>query len=315
MQYNQKTLDGFKKEFYNKFPDSDIEILKYNKWEDIIIKTKYGLNRGNAGLLLKGCKPSIFSAINPTEYFINQAKEVHGDKYDYNLVYYEKSSKKVKIICKKHGIFEQIPNSHLQGFICEKCGRINTSMKLSSNTKEFIKKAEIIHGDRYDYSKVDYTLAAKKVIIYCNIHNISFVQSPRSHLKGAGCPKCRTITLSKYHTDNPTGWSKTNWFKAAERSKIFDGFKVYIIKCWNEEEEFYKIGRTFTEIRIRFYGRLLPYEYEILQLFEFKELTEENCRKCYDLETELHRKNKKNKYLPKLEFNGRNECFKIIYND
>lgn len=40
-----------------------------------------------------------------TEEFIKEAKETHGDKYDYSLVDYKSSRKKIKIICPKHGVF------------------------------------------------------------------------------------------------------------------------------------------------------------------------------------------------------------------
>jgi hypothetical protein len=49
-----------------------------------------------------------------TELFIKKAKEIHGNKYDYSLVNYIKSSLKIKILCKKHGVIEQTPNNHLR---------------------------------------------------------------------------------------------------------------------------------------------------------------------------------------------------------
>lgn len=56
-----------------------------------------------------------------TEEFILRARREHGDKYDYSLVEYCRSSQKVKIICRKHGVFEQLANSHLQGDGCPVC--------------------------------------------------------------------------------------------------------------------------------------------------------------------------------------------------
>ena len=54
--------------------------------------------------------------------FIEKSKKIHGNKYEYSLVNYISSKNKIKIICPKHGIFEQTPNSHLNGHGCQICG-------------------------------------------------------------------------------------------------------------------------------------------------------------------------------------------------
>lgn len=56
-----------------------------------------------------------------TSRFIEKATAVHGDKYDYSLVEYVDSNTYVKIICKKHGLFNQEPNNHLAGRGCQVC--------------------------------------------------------------------------------------------------------------------------------------------------------------------------------------------------
>ena len=119
-----------------------------------------------------------------TEKFIQKAREVHGDKYDYSKVDYKSSQTKVTIVCSVHGDFEQKPNNHLLGKGCPRCGGNN---KLT--TKEFIERSKEVHGDKYDYSKVNYKNANKKVIIWCPIHG-DFEQKPNNHLQGQGCPKC-----------------------------------------------------------------------------------------------------------------------------
>jgi len=58
------------------------------------------------------------------EEFIEDARRVHGDKYDYSEVDYKNNKTKVSIICKKHGLFYQTPNDHLSGYGCKKCGNI-----------------------------------------------------------------------------------------------------------------------------------------------------------------------------------------------
>lgn len=121
--------------------------------------------------------------------FIEKARKVHGDKYDYSKVIYQKSSKKIIIICPEHGEFEQIANDHLQGKGCPYCSKKLNAQKRSSNTEEFIKRARKIHEDKYNYDKVVYTNVHSKVIIICPIHG-DFEQEANSHLHGIGCPYC-----------------------------------------------------------------------------------------------------------------------------
>ena len=121
-----------------------------------------------------------------TEGFIQKSKEVHGfDKYDYSLVEYKNNNTKVSIICKLHGIFEQIPRSHTSGIGCPKCGK-------GTITKDiFIQKSKEIHGDKYDYTNVSYSefQNTKNVEIICKLHG-SFYLEPKRHLYGIGCSKC-----------------------------------------------------------------------------------------------------------------------------
>ena len=124
-----------------------------------------------------------------TEEFISEAVSVHANKYDYSKVEYVNAKTKVCIICPEHGEFWQTPNAHLMGRGCCKCGvRLRSELR-SSNTEDFIDKAKVIHGDRYDYSRVVYNKAVEKVEILCKAHG-EFNQIPSSHLSGVGCPKC-----------------------------------------------------------------------------------------------------------------------------
>ena len=121
---------------------------------------------------------------NTLDDFIKRSKEKHGDKYDYSNTNYVSIGKKVKIICSIHGEFEQTPHNHMSGKGCKYCGG-TTKM----DTKLFIIKAKEIHGDKYDYSKVDYELSRKPIKIICPKHG-EFEQTPNNHLsKGQGCPK------------------------------------------------------------------------------------------------------------------------------
>lgn len=119
--------------------------------------------------------------------FIKKAKLIHKHTlYNYNEVNYSNNRTKVKIICKIHGPFYQTPAGHLSKFGCPKCGGSE-----KSNTVDFIKKANLKHGENtYDYTEVNYVNSLTKVKIRCSIddHGV-FEQTPKSHLL-YGCPKC-----------------------------------------------------------------------------------------------------------------------------
>ena len=124
--------------------------------------------------------------MNKTEEFIDKATSIYGSKYDYSLVEYKNSNTKVKIICKVHGIFEQIPRSHLK-HNCEKCKQEEKSCGI----EEFIRKSKLIHEDRIDYQFVKYVNTYTKVKLMCNTHNIIFEQTPDSNIRsGSGCKQC-----------------------------------------------------------------------------------------------------------------------------
>ena len=128
-----------------------------------------------------------------TEDFIKKAREIHGDKYDYSKVEYIKRNQKVCIICPVHGEFWQIPGNHLCGNGCSEC-----SGKKKSNTEDFIKKAREIHGDRYDYSKVNYVNNETPVCIICPEHG-EFWKRPSMHLiRASGCPYCKGFYKPHY---------------------------------------------------------------------------------------------------------------------
>jgi hypothetical protein len=63
-------------------------------------------------------------------------------------------------------------------------------------TEEFIKKAILVHGNKYDYSDTVYVTTRIKVSIRCPEHGV-FEQTPNSHLLGSGCPQCVDLQNSK----------------------------------------------------------------------------------------------------------------------
>ena len=130
-----------------------------------------------------------------TEEFILDAKRVHGNKYDYSKVEYINNETKVCIICPIHGEFWQTPNKHLLGKGCRLCGNQRISLSQSGNKEEFVEKAKSIHGNKYDYSLVEYVDRKTKVKIICPEHG-EFLQRPSSHLHH-GCSKCEETALER----------------------------------------------------------------------------------------------------------------------
>lgn len=119
-----------------------------------------------------------------TDQFIKDAKQIHGNRYDYSLVEYKNNHTYIKIKCNIHNVFEQMPKSHLKGYNCIKCSGRN-----KKTNKEFIFEAKNIHNNKYDYSLVEYKNNKQIVKIICPKHNI-FEQIAKNHLKGMGCKKC-----------------------------------------------------------------------------------------------------------------------------
>jgi len=130
--------------------------------------------------------------VHDTETFIKKSVWMHGGKYDYSATSYMGSDNTVKIICPTHGIFEQRAANHLQGKGCRKCQYEGNSGTLRYSTEDFISKSKEIHGDKYDYSFVEYKTKEDKVKIVCPDHG-NFWQRAGSHMQGRGCRSCKYV--------------------------------------------------------------------------------------------------------------------------
>lgn len=123
-----------------------------------------------------------------TDQFIEEARAIHGDYYDYSKVKYVDARTPVIITCPVHGDFPQMPYVHLQGHGCWPCS------KGIMTEAEFIEKARAKFGDRFDYSLVKITGNQTKVKIICPIHGV-IEQTPYNHLRCKnGCYKCSGLT-------------------------------------------------------------------------------------------------------------------------
>lgn len=131
------------------------------------------------------------SRTQTTEKFIEKAKQIYGDLYDYSKTIYTKADENVIIKCNTcNSIFEKNASSHINNFIgCPKCSLKLAATRRTSTTKTFIEKAKKVHGEKYTYAKVDYKSGRELVCITCPEHG-DFYQKPEDHLQGHGCKKC-----------------------------------------------------------------------------------------------------------------------------
>lgn len=212
---------------------------------------------------------------------------IHGNKYNYSNVEYSTNKIKVAIVCKKHGEFKQKPNDHISGRGCPMCCKL-----FKDTTNTFITKALKIHKNKYNYSKVVYIDSKSKVKIICKEHG-EFEQSPNRHLSGNGCPKCSYLQK---------GYSRSNYVNQANGKLAI----LYLIKCWSETEEFYKIGITLNSVKKRYVSsKSMPYNYSVV-----KQIIGE-AGVIYDLEKNKLKALRPYKYIPRLQFKGFTECIKL----
>lgn len=179
------------------------------------------------------------------ENYVEFVRRVHGDSYDYSQVNFENLSKKVVIICKEHGQFEQSLSCHIgraQG--CPSCakrkvGDIQKSILLK-NAKNILEKFEEKHGQKYDYSSVNYKGSHVPVDIICRKHGV-FLQKPCNHLRGQGCPKC----AAEFRRDN----LKISHESFIERARAIHGDKYEYFFCSS-----YKAGKTSVRVKCPLHG-------------------------------------------------------------
>ena len=229
------------------------------------------------------------------EDFIKRANEIHNNYYDYSLFVPCKAKDKIKIICPQHGIFEQNYDKHLnKKSKCPKCAQLHGNDLKRDSLETFIEKANKIHNNRYDYSLVNYVDSKTKIKIICPVHG-EFEQQPYNHLLKKGCYKC---------SREQNAFSKSGFIKLAKNKECI----FYILKCFNQEEQFYKIGITSRNVRERYKTKILmPYNYEILKEYKSTALD------IWELENKFKLNSKDNLYIPKIKFAGsKTECFTLI---
>lgn len=288
--------DEVHKKYYS-YKDTVWDESKGNKQKIKITCPKHGVflqivsnHTGGAGCPKCKAEATSQAKIKSTEKFIVESVGVHGDCYDYSEVEYRGNKIPVKIKCQKHGFFEQVPSSHLNGSGCFECfGKRRHPVELVLN------RFKAAHGDRYDYSQMIYKGWQFKIKIVCKEHGV-FEQVAGKHASGAGCGGCIETR----------GWAKSDYMKLCE-SRHNGMSNLYLIECFNDDESFYKIGMS-VDVKRRFIGSTLPYKYKIILVIK------ENAGFVWDMERRLHAMLRKYKHKPKIPFEGDTECFTQIPN-
>lgn len=259
------------------------------------------------GNILRGHKLGIKSAVDKNAFCIRAFREKYGDKFDYSNVEYLGGQKEVEVVCRQHGSFSISPENHLAGDSCKKCTSEKRAKSQTKPKSHYVKRFKEVHGEKYDYSLFKTTHGKEEGKIVCKSHGV-YTKSAVSHIRGAGCPKCGYESFKKLKRENPIGWNYSKWIESAEKSKHFESYKVYILRCWNEGEMFFKVGRTFRKIKERFNGvSQMPYHFEVIKV-----ITNEDGRYICELETSIKKSNREYSYTPKIYFPGMCECFSEI---
>jgi DNA-directed RNA polymerase subunit M/transcription elongation factor TFIIS len=238
------------------------------------------------------------------EMFIQKAKEIHEDRYDYSqITSYNGYDAPHEIVCKEHGIFLQTPRSHIQQkHGCSECGKDKAKERAKSTrlTQEmFLERAIQAHGEKYDYSKAVYVTGQQKVEIVCKTHG-SFFQSPENHInKKQGCPICGQLKrkssvggYSQYYFDkNPNQKSKPAI--------------LYVIEMKCNTDNFIKVGITTKSVYERFNrGQTMHLDKNVL-LTKYLPL-----KQAYDLEQHILKELNEYRYFPNHLKDGKTECLK-----
>ena len=161
------------------------------------------------------------------EEFILKSNKIHKNRYDYSLVEYINSTTLVSIIYNRL-VYKQTPTNHLRGYCPEK-------NIIKMDTKSFINRSIEVHGDKYDYTKVEYENRYKKVIIILN--NKKYYQTPDDHLRGCEPENKNTkktteefINQSKsIHGENTYDYSLTKYVDKLTKVKIISNSEIFDI--------------------------------------------------------------------------------------
>lgn len=264
-------------------------------------RTKYGKVKMSANKILCGRNPGILSAVDKTEYFTNEIleKQPDLDKLGYRITgQFISYSTKIKV---------STPYGDcMSTCVALKNGSLPNIISAVDKTEFFINMAKEVHGDTYLYQKSEYKPKKDgkktKMVVTCKKHG-DYLITPNDHLSGKGCRECGFDLTSDLHRKNPMGWRHDHWKKAAEMSKHFHGYKVYVVKIEVNGVLYFKVGRTYGTIKRRFTKAGIKV-IEVISVFNF-----DDAEECCIFENKLKNLNKEHQINPPEKFGGYTECF------
>ena len=219
------------------------------------------------------------------ENFIKLANMVHEDSnLDFSNIVFSGFNSFLEIECRKHGKTRVVARQVLGGRGCVGC----------KHEAEFMYEAAKKFKNKYDLSKVKLRYKEDHIQIGCKVHG--FVTQQGSSFLRVGCKECAPKSF---------GASKKKYTEICS-DRHNSKSNLYILRCFGDGEEFYKIGISAAGVKVRFTRTRIPYKYEVVRLI--KGLASE----IWELEKQAHRALKKHKYYPMVHFAGHTECFKTI---
>lgn len=171
-----------------------------------------------------------------TDEWVASVKNLYDGKYDLSKVCYIDNKTPVTVICPEHGEFYPIPNNYRKGISgCPECNNVRKHEHFKKSTEEFVNDAKTVHGNKYDYSKVDYYNKSTAVLIICPTHG-SFEQTPGTHLAGHGCPKCKNKSQTDFYNklqavfpnDKISYEKRLPWLGLMSFDMYFDDYNIAI---------------------------------------------------------------------------------------
>ena len=246
------------------------------------------------------CNLQSVSKDDKDAYFLKILTEKYpdiGEKVSFENFRYYSATSYTKVTCRLHGDYKTKPNWLLNnGHHCSICGNKSSAISNTKNTEYFIKKAKIVHKNKYLYDKTNYKGTGKPLTVTCKEHG-DFKIVAGYHLQGCGCQVCGSES---------SGYSRTNYRKACP-----EGSNTYIMVFSKGDEKFIKVGISKNP-KIR--GRTIEIKsgYSLLEIY--KEFFAD-AGVAWDVEKMLLKEFKNKSYKPNSFFEGSTECFDLSIKD
>ena len=149
-----------------------------------------------AGCLQCGKEKSSKRQRKKKDVFFKQARDRHGERYDYSKTVYKGDQKNIDIGCKTHGVFTQRADHHLNGCGCPSCHHDRLAIEFAYNYDQFLQRAKETHNNKFKYVKESWISYQDEITVICPKHG-QFGIVAKNHANGSGCSICNTSRLGR----------------------------------------------------------------------------------------------------------------------